>query len=93
MSLSGNEITRIGVLGAPGRAYVGFVAKSFTSAEIWSDATTNTSLWAVKNPTATTWDGGTTTWDFEGNVETTSWDGIDDVWTDEANTPVTWTKQ
>lgn len=30
MSLSGTQITRIGVLGSPGRAYLGFVAKAET---------------------------------------------------------------
>jgi hypothetical protein len=28
MSLSGNQITRVGDMGAPGRAYAGFVAKA-----------------------------------------------------------------
>jgi len=61
-----------------------------TNPASWTDAPTTESLWAVQNPTATTWDNGSTSWDLEGNVLTTVWDGVDDVWADEAGSPTTW---
>lgn len=66
-------------------------AFGITVAEIWSAATTNTSLWYAQNPTETTWDGGTTYWDLDGNVYQTLWDNIDDTWADTTPTATTWT--
>lgn len=62
-------------------------------AEIWSAATTNASSWYRENPTETTWDGGTTFWDLNGNVYDTLWDNIDNTWADQAGNSVTWTDQ
>lgn len=90
MALSGSQVTRIGVLGSPGIAYAGFTAKAFTSAEIWSTATTNASTWFVQNPEETTWDAGATFWDLNGNVYITLWDNIDNTWADQASNATTW---
>lgn len=90
MSLSGTQLTRIGVLGAPGLAYSGFTAKEETIPGIWSDASTNSALWYTVNPTSTVWDAGATSWDLDGNVYNTVWDDKDTVYSDATTTSVTW---
>lgn len=93
MSLSGSELTRIGVLGSPGIAYAGFLAKAETDVSLWSTVTGNASIWQVVNPTETTWDTNTTFWDLNGNVYTTIWDDKDNTWGDVTTNPATWTDQ
>jgi len=71
--------------------YSGILASEIV--EIWSDATTNASLWYVQNPTETTWDSDSTFWDLNGNTYVSVWDSIDNEWSDQTGNPVTWTDQ
>ena len=61
-----------------------------TISEIWSNATNNTSIWYVQNQIETTWDGGTTYWDFFGNVYETVWDSQDNEWSAATTNAATW---
>lgn len=47
MALSGNQKTRIGDMGAPGRAYAGFTAKALADIEIWSVTSAAAGSWTV----------------------------------------------
>jgi len=48
MALSGSQITSVGVLGFPGRAYTGFVAKEESIVVIWTDQTPVTTTWVIE---------------------------------------------
>lgn len=57
-------------------------------AEIWSDASTNASVYSTVNDTETVWDSGSTDWDLVGNVYMTAWDIDDTTYSDAStNTP------
>lgn len=89
MSLSGSQKTRIGVLGSPGIAYAGFTAKA--EGAFWNNATTNSSVWAATQQSIqTTWDGGLTTWDLDGNVNQTMWDVTRETWSNNSTNSPTW---
>ena len=59
----------------------------------WSEQTGTSTTYYVKNPTETTWDGGSTFWDLSGNVYQTLWDNIDDTWAAASTTSAIWTEQ
>lgn len=61
-----------------------------TITSIWSDATTNASVWSCINPVESEWDAGASQWDLVGNVYTTLWDVNDDTWSDATTNTVTW---